>query len=38
MKGFHLTEMTCKGMVMWVLENMELEIARVWNIDASEVA
>jgi len=22
MKGLHLTKMTCKGMVMWVLENM----------------
>jgi len=38
MKGLRLTEMTCKGMVMQVLENMQLEIARVWNIDVSEVA
>ena len=38
LKGLCLTEMTCKVMVMQVLENTESEIARIWNIDASEVA
>ena len=33
----HLTEMSCKGVIMGVLENTELEIARVQNIDASKV-
>ena len=33
-----LTKMSCKGVVMGVLENMESESAGVWNIDTSEVA
>ena len=33
-----LTEMSCKGVVMQVLENMESEISGIQNIDVSEVA
>src|SRR5882672_3165124 len=37
-KSLCLTEVTCKGVVVRVLKNMESEIARIRNINVSEVA
>ena len=37
-KSLCLTKMTCKGVVVQVLKNMESEIARIQIIDVSEVA
>ena len=36
-KGLHLTEMSCKGVIVKVPKKMESEVAGVWNIDVSEV-